>query len=132
MGGSKALEGLAKRMRSDAHELMPDGRARGVPLSELAVGDRVRVKPGETVPADGSPAEGERPVNEAMLTGELTPVADARGSKRIGGAINGEGSLTMAVKETGKDPFLSQVFDLVRPTQESKSKTQNLAGTAAM
>ena len=132
MGASKALEELAKLMPSEAHKLMPDGSARDVPLSELAVGDKVLVKPGEKVPADGAVVEGESSVNEAMLTGESTPVAKTRGGKVIGGAINGEGSLTIEVKGTGKDSFLSQVIDLVKQAQESKSKTQNLADTAAM
>jgi Cu2+-exporting ATPase len=103
-----------------------------VPLSELAVGDKVLVKPGEKVPADGTVVEGESSVNEAMLTGESTPVTKKSGGKVIGGAINGEGSLTIEVKGTGKDSFLSQVIDLVKQAQESKSKTQNLADTAAM
>jgi Cu2+-exporting ATPase len=132
MGASKALEELAKLMPSDAHKLMPDGSVKDVPLSELAVGDKVLVKPGEKVPADGAVVEGESSVNEAMLTGESTPVTKTSGGKVIGGAINGEGSLTIAVKGTGKDSFLSQVIDLVRQAQESKSKTQNLADTAAM
>jgi Cu2+-exporting ATPase len=132
MGASKALEELAKLMPSDAHKLMPDGSVKDVPLSELAVDDKVLVKPGEKVPADGTVVEGESSVNEAMLTGESTPVAKASGGKVIGGAINGEGALTIEVKGAGKDSFLSQVIDLVKQAQESKSKTQNLADTAAM
>ena len=132
MGASKALEALAKLMPSDAHKLMPDGSVQDVPLSELAVDDKVLVKPGEKVPADGAIVEGESTVNEAMLTGESTPVAKTSGGKVIGGSINGEGALTIEVKGTGKDSFLSQVIDLVKQAQESKSKTQNLADTAAM
>ncbi len=132
MGASKALEELAKLMPSDAHKLMPDGSVTDVPLSELAVDDRVLVKPGEKVPADGTIVEGESSVNEAMLTGESTPVTKTSGGKVIGGSINGEGALTIEVKGTGKDSFLSQVIDLVKQAQESKSKTQNLADTAAM
>ena len=132
MGASKALEELAKLMPSDAHKLMPNGSLKEVPLSELAVGDKVLVKPGEKVPADGTVVKGESSVNEAMLTGESTPVTKKSGGKVIGGAINGEGALTIEVKGTGKDSFLSQVIDLVKQAQESKSKTQNLADTAAM
>ena len=132
MGASKALEELAKLMPSDAHKLMPDGSVKDVPLGVLAVGDKVLVKPGEKVPADGTVVEGESSVNEAMLTGESTPVARKTGGKVIGGSINGEGSLTVEVKGTGKDSFLSQVIDLVRQAQESKSKTQHLADIAAM
>jgi P-type Cu2+ transporter len=132
MGASKALEELAKLMPSDAHKLMPDGSVKDVPLSELAVDDKVLIKPGEKIPADGVIVEGESSVNEAMLTGESTPVNKKTGGKVIGGSINGEGSLTIEVKGTGKDSFLSQVIDLVKQAQESKSKTQDLANTAAM
>lgn len=131
MGASKALEALAKLMPSDAHKLMPDGSVKNVPLSELAVDDKVLIKPGEKIPADGVIVEGESAVNEAMLTGESTPVNKKTDDKVIGGAINGEGSLIIAVKGTGKDSFLSQVIDLVKQAQESKSKTQDLANTAA-
>ena len=132
MGASKALEELAKLMPSDAHKLMPDGSVKDVPLGELAVDDRVLIKPGEKIPADGVIVGGESSVNEAMLTGESTPVTKKSGGKVIGGAINGEGSLTIEVKGTGKDSFLSQVIDLVKEAQESKSKTQDLANRAAM
>ena len=132
IGASKALEELAKLMPSDAHKLMPDGSVKDVPLGELAVEDKVLIKPGEKIPADGAIVEGESSVNEAMLTGESTPVNKQTGGKVIGGSINGEGSLTIEVKGTGKDSFLSQVIDLVKQAQESKSKTQSLADTAAM
>ena len=132
MGASRALEELAKLMPSDAHKIMSDGNVKDVPLGELAVDDKVLIKPGEKIPADGVIVEGESSVNEAMLTGESTPVTKQTGGKIIGGSINGEGSLTIEVKGTGKDSFLSQVIDLVKQAQESKSKTQNLADTAAL
>ncbi|OYV45854.1 MAG: copper-translocating P-type ATPase [Halothiobacillus sp. 20-53-49] len=132
MGASKALEELAKLMPSDAHKIMPDGSVKDVPLNELAVNDQVLIKPGEKIPADGVIVNGNSAVNEAMLTGESTPVTKKTNDNVIGGAINGEGSLTIAVKGTGKDSFLSQVIDLVKQAQESKSKTQDLANTAAM
>ena len=131
MGASRALEELAKLMPSDAHKLMPDGSVKDVPLGELVVNDKVLIKPGEKIPADGVIAEGESSVNEAMLTGESTPASKKIGGKVIGGSINGEGSLTIEVKGTGKDSFLSQVIGLVKEAQESKSKTQDLANTAA-
>lgn len=132
MGASRALEELAKLMPSDAHKLMPDGSVTDVPLSELAVDDKVLIKPGEKIPADGVIVAGDSSVDEAMLTGESTPVAKATGGEVIGGSINGEGSLTIQVKGTGRDSFLSQVIDLVKQAQDSKSKTQDLANTAAM
>ena len=132
MGASRALEELAKLMPSDAHKILPDGSIQDIPLNQLKVSDRVLVKPGEKLPADGEVLEGETSVNEAMLTGESKPVSKKIGTQVIGGSINGEGSITIEVQKTGKDSFLSQVIDLVRQAQESKSKTQDLANRAAV
>jgi len=131
MGASKALEELAKLMPSDAHLIKEDDNIVEVPLSELKSGDKVLVKPGEKIPADGVAIKGESSVNESMLTGESKPVNKKTGDKVIGGGINGEGSLVVQVERTGKDSFLSQVIDLVKEAQESKSKTQDLANRAA-
>ena len=119
-------------MPSDAHKIMLDGTIMDVPLNELKEGDIVLVKPGEKVPADGIVIEGETTVNESMLTGESKPVLKEKGSTVIGGAINGGGSITVKVLKTGKDSFLSQVIELVKEAQESKSKTQDLANRAAV
>ncbi|HEX4849644.1 MAG TPA: HAD-IC family P-type ATPase, partial [Puia sp.] len=132
MGASKALEELARLMPSEAHKLMPDGGVKDVPLDELRLDDRVLVKPGEKIPADGEVVDGETSVNESMLTGESKPVSKNAGSKVIGGSINGEGSITVEIKKMGKDSFLSQVIELVKEAQESKSKTQDLANRAAL
>ncbi len=131
MGASKALEELAKLMPSDAHLLKEDDNFVDVPLSQLKSGDKVLIKPGEKIPADGVAIKGQSSVNESMLTGESKPVTKKKGDKVIGGAINGEGSLVIQVERTGKDSFLSQVIDLVKEAQESKSKTQDLANRAA-
>ena len=131
MGASRALEELAKLMPSEAHKLMEDGNIQDVPLDEVRSGDRVMIKPGEKIPADGEIIEGETSVNEAMITGESKPVSKKAGGKVIGGSINGEGSITIEVEKTGDDSFLSQVVGMVRQAQESKSKTQDLANRAA-
>ena len=131
MGASRALEELAKLMPSEAHKVMPDGSIHDVPLSELKKHDRVIVKPGEKLPVDGEVLEGRSSANEAMLTGESRPVTKKQGVMVIGGSINGEGSLTVEVKKTGEDSFLSQIVNLVRQAQETKSKTQDLANSAA-
>jgi len=102
MGASRALEELAKLMPSDAHKLMEDGNIQDVPIEELVVGDKVIVKPGEKMPADGEVIDGETSVNESMLTGESKPVPKKIGSKVIGGSINGEGSITVEVKKNGQ------------------------------
>jgi P-type Cu2+ transporter len=129
---SSAVEELAKLMPSEAHKLMPDGNVMDVPLNELAAGDKVLVKPGEKVPADGQVVDGETSVDEAMLTGESVPVLKQVGAGVIGGSINAEGAVTVEVKKTGADSYLAQVAELVRIARESKSRTQNLADRAAL
>ncbi|MGD2080209.1 MAG: copper-translocating P-type ATPase, partial [Nitrospirota bacterium] len=131
MGASMALEELARLLPSEAHLLKEDGSAEDVPLDELKGGDRVLIKPGEKIPADGEIVDGRTSVSEAMLTGESKPVEKQKGDKVIGGSINGEGSLTVEIQKTGADSFLSQVIELVRQAQESKSRTQDLASRAA-
>lgn len=132
MGASKALEELARLMPSDAHRLNPDGSVIDIPLNELNLNDKVLVKPGEKFPADGTVLKGETSVNESMLTGESKPVSKQEGANVIGGSINGEGAVTVEVRKTGKDSFLSQVIELVKEAQESKSRTQDLANRAAL
>ncbi len=132
MGASRALEELAKLMPSEAHRLTPDGKTEDVSVEDLNNNDKILVKPGEKYPADGLVLEGQTSVNESMLTGESKPVTKTVGDKVIGGSINGEGSVTVEVKNTGKDSFLSSVIQLVREAQASKSRTQDLANRAAL
>ena len=130
LGASRALEELVKIMPSEAH-LLKDGKVIDVRVEELKPGDRVLVKPGEKIPVDGVVIEGETSVNEAMLTGESKPASKKPGDEVIGGSINGEGSIVVEVRKTGKDTYLSQVVELVKEAQESKSRTQDLANRAA-
>ncbi len=132
MGASRALEELAELMPSEAHRLRDDGSLEDVPIQELRTGDRVVVKPGEKIPADGEVIEGETAVNQAMLTGESKPVPKGEGEEVIGGSINGEGSITVEVQKTGEDSYLAQAISLVEEAQKSKSRTQSLADQAAM
>lgn len=132
LGAGKALEQLAKLMPAVAHKVISDGSTQDVPLHELAIRDKALVKPGEKIPADGVVLSGDTSVNESMLTGESKPVPKKTGSNVIGGAVNGEGSIIIEVKKTGKDSFLSQVIELVKQAQESKSKTQDIANKAAL
>ena len=132
MGASKALEELAKLMPRTAHRLTDEGDTEEVPLDALRADDRVLIRPGEKIPADGDVVEGQSAVNEAMLTGESVPVPKEEGDEVTGGSINGEGSLTVAVQKTGEDGYLSQVITMVEEAQATKSKTQDLANRAAV
>jgi Cu2+-exporting ATPase len=131
MGASKALEQLAQLLPSEAHRVHSDGTTEDVPLGEIYKGDRVLVKPGEKIPTDGEVIEGSSTVNEAMITGESTPVSKAAGDEVIGGSVNGDGSLTVEVQKVGEESYLSQMIGMVREAQASRSKTQNLADRAA-
>mgnify|MGYP002362216882 FL=1 len=130
LGASRALEELVKIMPSEAH-LIKDGQTVEVKVESLKPGDRVLVKPGEKIPIDGTVIEGETSVNESMLTGESRPVRKRAGDDVIGGSINGEGSISVKVKKIGSETYLSQIIELVRQAQESKSRTQDLADNAA-
>ncbi len=131
MGAGKALESLAALMPETAHLLKADGSAEDVAVNSLRGGERLLVKPGEKMPADGVIVKGETSANEAMLTGESKPVPKRPGDEVIGGAINGEGAVEIEVKHTGSASFLSGVIRLVQEAQASKSHKQDLANRAA-
>ena len=131
MGASQALEKLARLMPSTAHRLTDSGETEDVPIAALEPGDRVRVKSGEKIPADGTVVDGRSSVNESMLTGESVPVEKNEGDEVIAGAVNGTGSLVVSVEKTGESSYLNQVITLVREAQQSQSRTQNLADRAA-
>jgi Cu2+-exporting ATPase len=131
MGASRALEALARLMPSEAHKVVADNAVVETPIHMLVPGDKVLVKPGEKIPADGIVIDGVSSVNEAMLTGESQPVSKQASAAVIGGSINGEGSLIVAVQKAGRESFLAQVMSLVQAAQQSKSATQNLADRAA-
>jgi Cu2+-exporting ATPase len=131
MGASRALDELAKLMPKDAHRLKEDGSTVDVPVSELDKGDSILIKPGEKIPADGEIVEGNTSVDESVVTGESEPVSKEAGDQVTGGAVNGDGSITVEVRKVGKDSFLSQVMSMVEQAQRSKSKTQRLADRAA-
>ena len=131
LGASKALEEMVKLMPSEAHLIMEDGSTMEVPIEKVKPGDRVLVKPGEKIPVDGIVIQGRTTVDESMLTGESKPVEKNKGDTVIGGSINNEGSIIVEVQKTGAETYLSQVIELVREAQETRSKTQDLANRAA-
>ena len=128
---SGALDALAKLMPDTAERIDPHGQVQSVPVTELRSGDRVLVRPGASVPADGKVLEGESAVNEAMITGEFKPVSKQPGAPVIGGSINGDGSLRVQVTATGDETALAGIMRLVQEAQESKSQTQVFADRAA-
>ncbi len=132
MGASRALEELVSLMPKDAHLVHDDGTTEDIPVTSLTAGRKFLVKPGEKFPADGLVVDGHSSVDESLLTGESRPVHKMTGDKVIGGALNGEGAVTVEVTKAGADSFLSQVVELVRQAQESKSRSQDIANRAAM
>jgi len=131
IGASKALEKLSELLPDKAH-LMKDGKTEDVEVNKLKKGDKILIKPGEKIPADGVIVKGKGSVDESMLTGESKPVKKKKGDKLVGGSVNGDSSFELKIKETGKDTYLSKVIKLVDEAQKSKSKTQKLADRAAM
>ncbi|MFD2759648.1 heavy metal translocating P-type ATPase [Lentibacillus juripiscarius] len=131
MGASNALEELVKLMPNEAHKLDENEDITDVPTSELQQGDYVLIKPGEKIPVDGTIYEGGSAIDESMLTGESVPIEKEKDDEVIGGSVNKEGSIKVAVEKTGEDSYLSQVVTMVKEAQESKSKTQDLTNRAA-
>ncbi|MBI2551144.1 heavy metal translocating P-type ATPase [Candidatus Uhrbacteria bacterium] len=130
-GAQGALKELAKLL-PDVAEVIREGKTEKIPLSELVAGDRVLVRPGSKVPADGVIEEGQSDVNEAVVTGESKPVSKKMGDQVIAGSLNGDGGLTVRVDKIGEATFLAGVMRLVAQAQASKSKLQILSDRAAL
>ena len=131
LGASRALEELVRLLPDTALRVKADGGTEEVAVAALVAGDRVVIRPGAKVPVDGIITEGTSSFNEAMLTGESKPVNRTTGETVIGGAVNGEGAVTIEVKATGEATYLSQVIAMVKAAQNSRSRTQDLATRAA-
>jgi Cu+-exporting ATPase len=107
--------------------LVRDGSETEVPLGQLKRGDRVRVRPGETMPVDGVVIEGESSVDEAMLTGESVPVDKLPGDRVTGATLNGDGALLVEARQLGSESALAGIVRMVREAQSSKAGIQRLA-----
>jgi P-type Cu+ transporter len=107
--------------------IVRDGEEHEVALAEVKSGDRLRVRPGEKIPVDGSVVEGRTTVNESMITGEALPVEKAAGDKLIGGTLNNTGSFLMEAERVGDDTVLAQIVRMVSEAQRSRAPIQRLA-----
>lgn len=121
-----ALRALANLGAREAHRLEDEGREIDVPVAELRVGDRLRVRPGEKVPADGIVLEGQSAVDESMLTGEPMPVEKAVGDAVTGATVNQGGSFIMRAEKVGGETVLAQISRLVAQAQMSRAPVQQL------
>lgn len=128
---SKALESLASLMPDTANRLTENGETEEVQIDDIEAGDLLLVKPGEKMPLDGKIVKGKSQVDESMLTGESVPVEKSIDDEVIGGSINREGSLTIEVEKLMNESYLTQVIDMVRESQRTKSKTQDVTNKAA-
>jgi Cu+-exporting ATPase len=120
----RALLSLAPKI---ARRLRADGSDDEIPLDQVQHGDRLRVRPGDAVPVDGSVIEGKSAVDEAMVTGESMAVEKAPGDKLIGGTINGTGSLIMRAEKIGAETMLARIVQMVADAQRSRAPIQRLA-----
>jgi len=127
-GAIRALLGLAPKT---ARRLGDDGVEEDVALGMVAVGDRLRVRPGERVPTDGVVMEGESAVDESMLTGESIPVSKRAGDRVAGATVNSSGSFVMRAERVGADTLLAQIVRMVADAQRSRAPIQRLADVVA-
>jgi len=124
----KALLGLAPET---ARRIREDGSEEDVPLDQVQVGDRLRVRPGEKVPVDGIVIEGSSSVDESMVTGEPIPVEKHEGHRVIGATVNATGSFLMRAERVGSETLLAQIVQMVAEAQRSRAPIQKLADVAS-
>ena len=122
-----AIRALLNLAPKTARRIRADGGDEDIPLDRVQHGDRLRVRPGEAVPVDGSVIGGTSAVDEAMVTGESLPVEKAPGDKLIGGTINGTGALVMRAERIGAETMLARIVRLVAEAQRSRAPIQRLA-----
>ena len=128
---SAAIKSLLDLSPKTARRVKPDGSEEDIPLTNVQVGDSLRVRPGEKVPVDGVVIEGSSALDESMLTGEPLPVSKRLGDKLIGATLNTSGALLMRSEHVGSATVLSQIVQLVAQAQRSKAPMQRMADTVA-
>ena len=124
----RALLGLAPKTARIVNE---DGPERDIPLDQVKPGNRLRVRPGEKVPVDGTIVEGESSVDESMVTGEPIPVEKSMGSSVTGGTMNGHGTFVLRADKVGSDTLLAQIVRMVSEAQRSRAPIQRVADRIA-
>jgi Cu+-exporting ATPase len=128
---SSAIRNLLGLAPKTARRIEADGSDRDVPLSEVRVGDRLRVRPGERVAVDGVVLEGRTTIDESMVTGEPIPVEKGPGAQVTGGTVNGTGTFVMQAERVGADTLLAQIVRMVSEAQRSRAPIQRLADTVS-
>jgi len=121
-----AIRSLLRLAPKTARRIEADGTEQDVPLPRVAVGDRLRVRPGERVPTDATIEEGESAIDESMITGEPLPVDKAAGDRVTGGTLNGDGALVVRAERVGKDTLLAQIVRMVSDAARSRAPVQKL------
>ena len=127
-GAIKALLNLAPKT---ARRIGADGNEEEVSLDLVAVGDRLRVRPGEKVPVDGVVEDGRSSLDESMVTGESMPVTKAKADKVIGGTLNQTGALVIVADKVGRDTMLARIVQMVAEAQRSRAPIQRMADQVA-
>jgi len=127
-GAIRALLDLAPKT---ARRVSMDGTEEPIPLDQVEIGDRLRVRPGDSIPVDGSVDEGRSSVDESMLTGEPVPVEKTPGDPVTGGTLNGSGSFIMKAERIGSETMLSKIVAMVAQAQRSRAPIQKLADVVA-
>ncbi len=128
---SGALRALLDLAPKTARRLLEDGGEEEIALSEVHMGDRLRVRPGEGIPVDGEIIDGHSAVDESMITGESIPVEKLSGDGVIGGTLNGTGALVMRADKVGAETMLARIVQMVAEAQRSRAPIQRIADTVA-
>ena len=128
---SAAMRALMKLAPNSARRLRDDGSDEDVPIDAVVVGDRLRVRPGEKIPVDGSLIEGRSSIDEAMVTGESMPVSKTTGDRVIAGTLNQGGSFVMRADKIGRDTLLARIVQMVATAQRSRAPIARLADQVA-
>jgi len=126
-----ALKALLSLAPKTARRINPDGSDQDVPIAEIQPNDRLRVRPGEKIPVDGTLLEGSSTIDESMISGEPIPVEKSANAKLTAGTINGTGSFIMRAERVGAQTLLAQIVQLVAQAQRTRAPIQRVADSVA-